>query len=117
LVVSPQELVERLVALIPPARANQVLYLGVLAGNAAWRKEVVPKPIPERPRRKKRAKTPSVSDTGPGWADLLERVFAVDGWRRACGKTMELRTIVIRPPATRGVLRALERATGPPAAP
>jgi len=45
LVVSPLELVERLVALIPPARANQVLYRGVLAANAAWRKEVIPRPV------------------------------------------------------------------------
>jgi hypothetical protein len=115
LVVSPLELVERLVALIPPARANQVLYRGVVAANAGWRKEVVPRPV-ERPRRKKLTKSPAAGGTAPGWADLLERVFAVDGWRCLCGRTMELRTIVIRPPATTRVLAGLERATGPPAA-
>jgi len=35
--------VEKLAALIPPPRANQVIYSGVLAGNAALRGEVVPK--------------------------------------------------------------------------
>jgi hypothetical protein len=47
LVFSPSELVERLVALVPPPRANQVIYRGVLAANAAWRAEVVPSPPPE----------------------------------------------------------------------
>ena len=44
LVFSPLEFVERLVALVPPPRANQILYRGVLAGNAAWRAEVIPTP-------------------------------------------------------------------------
>jgi hypothetical protein len=37
------EFTEKLAAIVPPARANQVLYGGVLAGNAAWREEIVPK--------------------------------------------------------------------------
>ena len=49
LVFSPSELVERLVALVPPPRANQVIYRGVVAANAAWRAEVVPSPPPEPP--------------------------------------------------------------------
>jgi hypothetical protein len=60
IVLSPLELVERLVALVPPPRANQVIYRGVLAGNAAWRAEVVPSPPPETPEAAKarRAKRP-----------------------------------------------------------
>ncbi|MFO1539531.1 MAG: transposase, partial [Chloroflexota bacterium] len=49
LVFSPAELVERLVALVPPPRANQVIYRGVLAANAAWRAEVVSRPPPPDP--------------------------------------------------------------------
>lgn len=41
--LSPVELAEKLAAIIPPPRANQTLYAGILAGNAAWRAEVVPK--------------------------------------------------------------------------
>lgn len=41
--LSPLELTEKLAALVPPFRSNQLLYAGVLAGNAAWRGEVVPK--------------------------------------------------------------------------
>ena len=41
--LSPLELTEKLAAIVPPFRSNQILYAGVLAGNAAWRSEVVPK--------------------------------------------------------------------------
>ena len=40
---TPEELVSRLVAIVPPAGANQIVYRGVLAGNAALRAEIVPK--------------------------------------------------------------------------
>jgi hypothetical protein len=53
LVFSPLEFVERLVALVPPPRANQILYRGVLAGNAAWRAEVVCQTGFPRPRRRR----------------------------------------------------------------
>lgn len=51
----------------------------------------------------------------PGWADLLKRVFAVDGWACPhCAAPMRLRSIVIHPRATTRVVRGLLRATGPP---
>jgi hypothetical protein len=41
-------LIERLAAVIPAPRSNQILYAGVLAANATWRREVVPKaPAPK----------------------------------------------------------------------
>ncbi len=47
----PLELIERLAALIPPPRAHQVRYHGVLAPCAAYRDAVVPGPGPApRPR-------------------------------------------------------------------
>jgi hypothetical protein len=48
-VLDPLELIERLVALIPPPRANQIRYHGVLAPCAGYRAAVVPAP-PARPR-------------------------------------------------------------------
>jgi hypothetical protein len=41
---SPIELLEKLAALVPPPRVNQVLVHGVLAPRAKWRQESVPKP-------------------------------------------------------------------------
>jgi hypothetical protein len=37
IIFSPMEFVERLVAIIPPPKAHQILYRGVLAGNSALR--------------------------------------------------------------------------------
>ncbi len=115
---------ERLVALVPPPRANQVIYRGVLAGNAAWRTEIVPKPTPEAPdvaaarRTKRLTRHPRINlvDARPGWAELLKRVFDVDGFAcPGCGGPLTLRCIVVNPPATTRILTGLQRATGPPA--
>lgn len=63
---SPLELTERLAALVPPFRANQLLYAGVLAGNAAWRAEVVPKvPSSTEADREARASLRLLRSTGP----------------------------------------------------
>ena len=44
IVMERSELVERLVPLIPPPRAHQVRYHGVLAPNASMRDRIVPQP-------------------------------------------------------------------------
>ena len=125
---SPLELTERLAALVPPFRANQVLYAGVLAGNAAWRPEVVPK-VPsstdaerearaslrlvKRDGKRGRGKLPD--DAPLGWAELLKRVFGVDGWECPdCGRRLRLRTVVEGAPAAVTISRSLLRARGPP---
>ncbi len=123
IVFSPLERVERLIALIPPPRANQVVYRGVLAGNATWRAEVVPKPKPETPdaaaarRAQRLTRRPRLDLTGerPSWAELLKRVFAVDGFAcPGCGGPLALRCIVLNPVTARRIIAGLQRATGPP---
>jgi hypothetical protein len=62
---------------------------GVLAGNAAWRREVIPKPKAEpaavdaerRSRRLTRTLRVKAEGERPSWSDLLLRVFGVDGYR------------------------------------
>jgi hypothetical protein len=55
-----------------------------------------------------------------GWADLLRRVFGVDGWLWSpatpaqCGLPMRLRSVVIGAPATSRVIAGLLSARGPP---
>ena len=66
-------------------------YRAILAPNAAWRKEVVPKPKPEAPeaaaerRAKRLTRTPRIriAEERPSWADLLQRVFTVDSFTSA----------------------------------
>jgi hypothetical protein len=117
--LSAEELAERLVALVPPPRANQVLYGGVLAARHRWNHAVRPRPP------KRRAAPPGVglrlTRSGAGrsrwtpWSVLLWRVFGVNGVAcPTCGRVMTLRALV-RPPATLTVLASLARsARGPP---
>ena len=123
IVFSPMEFVERLVAIIPPPKAHQILYRGVLAGNSALRKEVVPRPRTEpaeeaTERRSKRlTRQPRIhwETERPSWFDLLQRVFGVDGFQcPMCGGRLELRCIVESSVSASKILKGLHKATGPP---
>lgn len=115
----PVDFVSKLAALVPPPRKNTTLYRGVLAANAAWRAEVVPKPPAptreEKLARKGRKLARKPRWQGLGWADLLERVFGVDAFRCSrCGGRLSLRCVVINPPATTRILRGLFGSRAPP---
>jgi len=60
--LSPQQLLERLAALIPRPRTNQLLYHGVFAANAKWRARIVPGP----PRTHGEPAPPLLARTTPG---------------------------------------------------
>jgi hypothetical protein len=109
------ELVERLLALLPPPRKNDILFHGVFAGHAAWRTEIVPTPDPDRTPehlhlRLTKAPTPSPSPSWIPWAALLWRVFEKNGVAcPRCGLPMRLRTVAL-PPATLAILAGLDDA-------
>jgi len=117
-VFEPVELISRLVALIPPARANGVSYHGVFAPAAKLRSAVVPVPSQDPWSWKKVCRHERHRDDSrwPPWARLLDRVFGVDAWAcPRCGAQMELRALIIGPPATSRVVRGLSKAArGPP---
>ena len=118
---TPEELVARLVAIVPPAGANQIVYRGVLAGNAALRAEIVPKtkqapgpPGLELGPLTKKAKGPGRRPRAT-WAQLIWRVFEVSGWHcPSCGAKMELRHVMEGGLTTKKVLAGLIRAAAPP---
>jgi len=84
------ELLERLVPLVPRPRINLVLYHGVLAPNAPWRRAVVARTEPEAgPVEPCPSPTPADDQredaTGPrarpkyrAWAELMRRAFEAD---------------------------------------
>ncbi len=85
-VFEPLVFLERLAALVPPPRMHQLTYHGVLAPGASWRSDIVPAPV--------RARSRSCDAQGGRvqpchrytWAELLQRVFAVDALKCArCG--------------------------------
>ena len=115
----PTDFVGKLAALVPPPRANQTLYKGVLAAHSAWRAEVVPRPPAqtraERAARRRRKLARRPRGDAPGWAEWLHRVFGIDGFRcDRCGGRLTLRCVVIYPPATTRILRGLVRGRAPP---
>ncbi|MBM3484967.1 MAG: transposase, partial [Alphaproteobacteria bacterium] len=84
LVFEPKAFLARLAVLVPRPRVNLVLYHGVLAPRAAWRREVVATEAPQAtgvPPADQSAAEPACTASlhrGWRWADLMRRVFAVD---------------------------------------
>src|SRR5262245_35598076 len=72
--LSPLELLEKLVALVPLPRVHLVRYGGCLAPHSSLRSAIIPTPRQQGVDEEK-------TDTGSprwSWARLLKRVFAVD---------------------------------------
>ncbi len=92
-------------------------YHGVLASRSPWRARIAPTPPPPPPEARLRlTHTPApVPARWRSWAELLARVFLVDGWAcPRCKRRMRFRAVVW-PPAAGTVLRDLHRsARGPP---
>lgn len=87
----PIELVEKVVALIPPPRANILRYHGVFAPNSKDRKRIVPISTSD-PAEKKEARPNRT------WSELLKRSFAIDIMVcGACGGKMRLLTHIEEP--------------------
>ena len=89
--------------------------------NARMLSSVAPEALPGAAAEARRASRLSrklrgkVERERAGWAELLERVFGVHGYRcPQCAGPLVLRTIVLHPQTTRKILKGLERARGPP---
>lgn len=114
IVFEPRELLARLAAQVPPPRAHQVRYHGILAPSAQWRAFVVPRPESEASGpdgccsgegrrgagKDRRGVSPGSRARRMAWSDLLRRVFAVDALRcDRCGGRMRVMA-AIRAPAS-----------------
>jgi hypothetical protein len=118
----PLTFIERLAALVPPPRAHQLTYHGVLAPASEWRDLVVPKP--PRPSESTSSPQPHSTSSKPArssphrstWAELLRRVFAIDVLTCPhCGGTRRLIAFLTDPPVVRKILAHLGHPTEPPA--
>ena len=122
IVMQPRDLIDRIVPLIPPPRAHQVRYHGILAPAASLRDSVVP--ASAQPESQGTTTQP-LSDAGPPepapaatndamkprrtrWAALLQRVFAVDALAcPRCGATLRLLAAIEDPSVARAILGCL----------
>ena len=73
--LSPAELLEKLVALVPPPYVHLSRYFGVLSSHSKWRRHIVLRPHVKKGFIATPGSTDPVRLT---WARLLSRVFAVD---------------------------------------
>jgi hypothetical protein len=113
---------DRLVPLIPPPRAHQVRYHGILAPCASQRSEVVPVtppgtgPVARNPEATAQdtaavangGLTPASCARRTRWAALLQRVFELDALRcPRCGSTLRLLAAIEDPAITRRILECI----------
>jgi hypothetical protein len=119
LVFEPEELMARLAALVPPPRAHQVRYHGVLGPAAAWRDQVVPlptEPASARSCRHATARAPRAPRAQRiARAQLLRRVFAADALRcTRCGSRMRPVATIHSPEVAAAILGCLSAADRAP---
>jgi hypothetical protein len=123
LVFHPLELLERLAAIIPRPQINLLVYHGVLAPNAKWRKRVVAYKRPVVGA----SSTEDDGDTYDGeapkksppryyaWADLMRRTFGYDvNACLECGGRMKLIAMIEEPAVIEKILSHLGLPTEPP---
>ncbi|MEM6531669.1 MAG: transposase [Myxococcota bacterium] len=98
-VYEPRELIAKLVPLVPPPRANQVRYHGILAPAASYREFVVPSRRGERGESRRR---------NYSWAELMARVFEHDVLEcPKCGGRMRIVATVTEPRTIRSILTSV----------
>jgi hypothetical protein len=112
IVLSPTEITEKLVALVPPPYVHLTRYFGVLSSHSKWRHKIVLKP-----GVKKGFVATSTGSARMTWARLLARVFAIDITRcSGCGAKIypERCEIVTDAPMVGAILHALGLDIDPP---
>ena len=105
LLLSPGELIEKLIPLIPRPRSHTMRYHGVLAPASGWRAAIVPRrQVPEDARVKQPPHKGKCCQRIP-WAALLMRVFKIDVLACGrCGGRMKVLAAVFKQNAVEGIL-------------
>ena len=113
---TPQEFLEKLATLVPPPRAHQILYMGVLASHARLRCCVVPTPSDGDAAREEG--DPPCHPGRPrqlDWAALLKRTYALDVLVcPRCGGSMRIIAAITQTKVIRAILRACGQPSAPP---
>jgi len=130
--LQPLELIDKLVALIPPPRRHRHRYHGVLAPNAPWREQItadaneqahLDDPVEQAVGDKAPADTPdqaeSTSFDRPRsrylWAALLARIFEILPLScPRCGQEMRIIAFVVESLSVRRILDHIGEPSTPP---
>ena len=120
ILLSPQELLEKLAALVPPPRLNLVRYHGVLAPASPDRAQIVPGPsVLTQTEGCEHADTAGRRVHRVSWAKLLARVFQYDVTVcPTCSGRMKVIAALTEPAAIQAFLNAVgQPSRAPPIAP
>jgi hypothetical protein len=121
LVFEPLAFLAKLAALVPPPRAHLVTYHGVLAPCSALRAAIVPggreRTAGTRRGRTARGETSAHRCGRHPWAELMQRVFALDVLRCPCGGRRKILAAITEARVIRAILAALGLPTEAPAVP
>jgi len=117
--LTPMELMERLVALVPRPRVHLTRYHGVLGPHYKHRKQIVPKPselkIVCQDQDNIDPKQLELKKKNIPWARLLARVFNIDvEICIKCGGNMKIIAAIEDPKVIRKILQHMGRSTKPP---
>ena len=97
--LSPEELLEKLAALVPPPRSHLTRYHGCLASHSKLRRDIVLRPDV------KKGFVVDGCKVRLGWAKLLARVFRIDVTKcELCGGEMQLVATVVERESIRSFL-------------
>ena len=111
--LSPMEIIEKLCAMVPPARAHQVLYTGVFSSHSQWRNLIVLDPTARKGFNPVAVDKKKVKNHRR--ARLLKRIFKIDvGTCPKCGTDLEIRAAVHDQEGIRRYLRHLGLPEHPP---
>ncbi len=109
IMLTPFELLERLVALIPPPRKNQIRYHGFFGPNSKIRAKLVPS------SKDCSEKSAGAKIIRPGFAKLMARVFNLDVLEcPRCKSRMQTISFIRDADAIRNILYSLKMSTAPP---
>jgi hypothetical protein len=118
LLFEPIEFIEKIAALIPRPQSNLIIYNGVLAPHAKWRKEVVKygRPVLTKPEEKTEPEAepekPKAGSRYHPWAELMKRTFGLDVLCCPdCGGRMKLIALIRDPSVVRQILEHLKLPT------
>lgn len=117
--LTPMELMERLVALVPRPRVHLTRYHGVLGPHYKHRKQIVPKPpelkVVGQEQDIIEPKQLELKKKNIPWARLLARVFNIDVETCIkCGGKMKIIAAIEDPKVIRKILEHMGLATKPP---
>ena len=119
LLFSGLEFVEKLAALIPPARVHLTRFFGCLAPHAKIREQIVPKSLPapaaDADTVDPQKKAPQRASGAKRWAELLARVFGLDMHKCVnCGGPLKIVSAILEPRAIQDILTHLSLPHKPP---